>query len=374
MMRMIADGVDILAGLGSLHTLMLGGEALPLVVAQEVKRVLACRLVNMYGPTETTIWSATGEVEGEVISVGRPIANTELYILDCEGDPVPVGTTGELYIGGEGVARGYLHRPELTAERFLPSLFSRELGSRCYRTGDLARYLPDGRVEIVGRNDFQVKIRGYRIELGEIEAALLKHEAVRQAVVIATEDGLGHKRLVAYVTTENNVAQGVSEEEVVTTLRNALQSRLPEYMVPTVFIILDQLPLTPNGKLDRKRLPAPKDSAGQAAVYIAPRNETEQALCEVWQKVFNRDRVGINDNFFSFGGDSILSIRVVTILRSKGIVLDIKDLFQYQTIELLAVQASRHAHFIITRMDNDAFEKRKILSTEGKEIEEGIFL
>ncbi|HLM54863.1 MAG TPA: amino acid adenylation domain-containing protein, partial [Pyrinomonadaceae bacterium] len=256
--------------------------------------------------------------------------------LDPHGVPVPEGTVGEMYVGGGGVARGYLNREGLTAERFVADPF-RE-GGRLYRTGDLARLTAEGELEYVGRADEQVKVRGYRIELGEIEAALAAVEGVEAAVVLAREDEPGQKRLVAYVTLE-----GESGDEVLAGLRAALQSRLPEYMVPAHFVALAGLPLTPNGKVDRRALPAPEAEHAYSAPYVAPRNEAERAICEVWQDVLKFERVGVDDNFFTLGGDSILSIRVVSLLKARGVSVEIKDIFQHQTVAQLARQAGQGA-------------------------------
>src|SRR5262249_31198599 len=240
------------------------------------------RLINEYGPTETVVGSTVYEVEDERkpgdVPVGKPIANTEIYILDPDMDPLPMGVPGELYIGGAGVARGYVNRPSLTAERFVPNPYG-EAGTRLYATGDLARWLRDGNLEYLGRNDQQVKIRGHRIELGEIEAALEEHEAVKQAAVMVREDQPGEKRLVAYV-----VPGGGGGELDVSQMRNYLQARLPEYMVPGALVVMERMPLTAHGKLDRKALPRP-EWRGDEKKYVGPRNGVEEELSRIWSEV-----------------------------------------------------------------------------------------
>lgn len=290
-----------------------GGEALTTELASRI-RERTDRLWNVYGPTETTIWSTVLQLQGgsghstqihELI--GRPIANTLIYLLDAQQQLVPIGVAGELYIGGDGVARGYLNRPELTAERFLPNPFVQEPEARLYKTGDLARYLPDGNIEFLGRNDFQVKIRGFRIELGEIEAKLASHPAVREAMVIAREDVPGEKRLVAYLT-------GVSAEAglFVEELRVHLAVQLPDYMLPTAYVQLESLPLTPNGKLDRNALPAPQGDSYARPAYHPPQGEVEEALARIWMDILKLEQVGRLDHFFELGGHSLLAVQLVT--------------------------------------------------------------
>ena len=340
LMRLIADMPDGLSALRSLKILMLGGEALPLSLAREISSGLRCRLINMYGPTETTIWSATGEFSGDLISVGRPIANTQLYILDPRCEPVPLGVTGELYIAGEGVARGYLGRPDLTAERFVMLPFAGD--QRAYRTGDLARYLPDGRVEILGRNDFQIKIRGFRIELGEIEYQIAALPGIHEAVVTIGESAPGQQRLIAYVTLkkDDRRLEGMTSAAMAGVLRRGLQSRLPEYMVPSVFIALEALPLTPNGKVDRKALPAPEGSGSDSESYVAPATETEIVLSHIWAGLLRADarRISAGANFFDLGGHSLLSVRLITQVRASfGVELRIRDVFESPVLSAMAI-------------------------------------
>jgi amino acid adenylation domain-containing protein len=318
--------------------ILCGGEALPRELAEQL-RDRGSALWNLYGPTETTIWSAVLKVKpGDgPVPIGPPIANTQIYVLDVHLQPVPVGVPGELYIGGAGLARGYLHQPELTAEKFVPHPFSPEPGARLYRTGDLARYRPDGTLEFLGRLDQQVKLRGFRIELGEIEACLCQHPAVREGVVTAREDVPGERRLVAYVVANQAPAPPLSD------LRRFLQATLPDYMVPTAFVFLDTLPLTPNGKVDRRALPAPEGGRPELdATYVAPRSEVEQSIAAVWQELLHIDRVGLHDNFFDLGGHSLLLVQVHSKLR-RVFQTDIAiiDLFQYPTINALTTYLSQ---------------------------------
>ncbi|MFL6284238.1 MAG: AMP-binding enzyme, partial [Pyrinomonadaceae bacterium] len=270
------------------------------------------------------------------VPIGRPIANTRAYVLDARMSPAPVGVPGELYIAGTGLARGYLNRPSLTAERFIPDPFSLEAGARLYRTGDVVRWLADGELEFIGRADNQVKVRGLRIELGEIEAALSSHEAVRDCVVLAREDEPGDKRLVAYVVTAT-VGPVLSAAE----LRAHLKERLPEYMVPSAFVMLEALPLSANGKVDRKALPAP-DSSLVSDIYVAPRDEVEEMIAEVWAEVLRVERVGVEDNFFESGGHSLLAMQVVSHLRQlMGCELPLRLMFEEPTVAGLAAALAR---------------------------------
>jgi amino acid adenylation domain-containing protein len=322
--RMLVDsGWSGRAGLKALC----GGEALSGELARRVTERVGT-LWNVYGPTETTIWSVATRIRStdgrvEPVSIGRPISNTRIYILDAYGRPVPAGVSGEIYIGGAGVGRGYLNRPELTAERFVADTFSAGADARMYRTGDLGRYLADGNIEYLGRNDDQVKIRGFRIELGEIEARLAAHEGVREAVVTAREEATGEKRLVAYYT------QPLEAAELQTAhLRAHLQAVLPEYMVPGAFVRLQELPLTPNGKLDRKALPAPGLLSMVTNDYEAPLEGTEASLARIWGELLGVERVGRNDNFFELGGHSLLAVRLSSqVRRTFGVDLNMAELF-----------------------------------------------
>lgn len=335
MLRMLETTAGGLAALRSLRLLLLGGEPLPQTLARAVKEDLNCRLINMYGPTETTIWSSTEEIagRGESISVGRPIANTQCYVLDplyCR--PAPVGVIGELHIGGDGLARGYVGQPALTAEKFVPDPFSRHSGGRLYRTGDVARYLADGRIDLLGRNDSQVKIRGVRIELGEIESALRDHPRVKEAVVIARENPEGDKHLAAYV-----VPAGSDPPEI-DKLRSFLKIKLPDSMVPSDYLFLNRLPVNANGKLDRQALPAPDKKPSNSSVrYIAPVSELELMVANVWKHVLGLETIGIDDNFFDLGGHSLRMVQVQGLLSTKlGKELPLIKLLEYPTIRSLA--------------------------------------
>ncbi len=293
------------------------------------------RLIHSYGITETTIDSTYFERETQsgnrsgTLPIGRPFPNTQIYILDRNVTPVPVGVAGELYIAGTGLARGYAERPDLTAEKFIPNPFSAEPGARMYKSGDLARYLPDGNIEYLGRIDHQVKIRGFRIELGEIETVLRSVPDVREAVVLAREDSPGEKHLVAYVVVEDK------ENVERSTLRHQLSRLLPEYMVPAQYVFLDQFPLTPNGKLNRKALPAPEMIRGVEA-YVAPRTPTEAQLAQIWADVLQLDKVGVEDNFFTLGGHSLLAITVLERMRQQSLLADVRTLFTAPTVAALA--------------------------------------
>nr|WP_329607421.1 non-ribosomal peptide synthetase [Pseudomonas syringae] len=299
-------------------------------------------ILNFYGSSEaagdSTFYLCDSAVQaGHSLPIGRPIANTRIYLLDAHGQPVPIGVIGEIHIGGAGVARGYLNRPELTAERFLDDPFSAEPAARMYRSGDLGRWLADGNIEYLGRNDDQVKLRGVRIELGEIEAQLRQIADIRDAVVIAQEDTPGEKRLTAYYTMQE-AAQAITAQ----TLRAALQARLPEYMVPAAYVKLSEWPLTPNGKLDRRALPAPGDDAYASRGYEAPVGEIEHALAEIWQALLGLERVGRHDHFFELGGHSLLAVQLVSCLRQRfEVEVALGDLFMHPTICELA--ASCHS-------------------------------
>jgi amino acid adenylation domain-containing protein len=320
-------------------TVLCGGEAL---TSQLVESLFPCcgGLWNLYGPTETTVFSSIQKIKStaEKISIGRPIANTQMYILDPHLQPVSIGVPGELYIGGTGLARGYLDRPDLTAEKFVPSPFSDEPGARLYKTGDLARYLLDGNLEFLGRLDHQIKIRGFRIELGEIEAVLGQHPAVRQAVILARQEKPGDTRLVAYVVPTRDPAPTTSE------LRNFLKTKLPEYMVPSAFVVLEALPLTPNGKVDRNALPHPQ--GGRPALeggFVAPHDAFEQQLTHIWEELLGVKPIGVQDDFFELGGHSLLAVQVFAHIEKRmGIRLPLVTLFERPTIAHLAHSLRRH--------------------------------
>ncbi|MBR1251127.1 non-ribosomal peptide synthase/polyketide synthase [Bradyrhizobium sp. AUGA SZCCT0169] len=302
-----------------------GGEALPPDLSRRLV-AQAGEVWNLYGPTETTVWSARHRLDAQDDRplLGGPIGNTTLHILDSDLNLAPVGVAGELYIGGEGLARGYWQRGALTAERFIPDPFG-PAGARLYRTGDVARWRSDGVIEYIGRSDHQVKIRGFRIELGEIEARLMEQAAVRAAIVVAREVGAG-RQLVAYVSGEASLDGSA--------IKTALSSVLPDYMVPARIMVLDRLPLTPNGKIDRKVLPAPDQLA--TAEHVAPRTATEAALAAIWADLLRQPNIGVTDNFFELGGDSIISLQMVSRARREGVLIEPRDCFQHQTIETLA--------------------------------------
>ncbi|EPK8410348.1 amino acid adenylation domain-containing protein [Serratia marcescens] len=333
----LADG-QAATRCGQVVRVMCSGEALPAtLVAEFYRRLPQAELHNLYGPTEAavdvTAWHCSREAERVSVPIGRPIANTRIYLLDERGQPVPLGAVGELYIGGVQVARGYLHRPELTAERFLSDPFAP--GGRMYRTGDVARYLANGDIEYLGRNDQQVKIRGFRIECGEIEAALATHPAVREAVVDARAVG-DDKRLVAWVVP----AADVAEETLAGALRQHVSAALPDYMVPSAWVVVAALPLSPNGKLDRRALPEPQGAQSQAA-YEAPQGEHETLLAAIWRELLNVERVGRHDNFFELGGHSLLAVRLTNRLQQMEWQLPLQVLFANPTLLALAQQLRR---------------------------------
>jgi amino acid adenylation domain-containing protein len=319
--------------------LVVGGETLTYGIVQDWKNLFPQSvIINHYGPTETTVGACTYLIPAtgipDTIPIGKPIGNARIYILDEEWEPVPVGVAGEIHIGGDGVGRGYLKRPELTAERFVADRFSGEEGTRMYRTGDVGRWRGDGNIEFLGRNDEQVKIRGFRIELGEIEARLSEHEGVQEAVVLAREDMPGDKRLVAYYTSSpvaDTEQEGVGAEQ----LRVHLSATLPEYMVPAAYVRMERMPLTANGKLDRKSLPAPDGLPSRNARSF--RTAEEQILCSLFAEVLNVEDVGVDDNFFESGGHSLSAIRLVTRIRSElGLNISLRTLLEAPTVAGLA--------------------------------------
>ncbi len=319
----------------TLRYLLTGGDvAVPRAIAQVLRDSAPQHLVHCYGPSETTTFATTCELthvaeDARSVPIGKPIANTRIYLLDRHAQPVPRGATGEMYIAGDGVAQGYLNRPELTAERFLQDPFA---GGRMYRTGDLARYLPDGNIEFLGRNDFQVKVRGFRIELGEIEARLAQLPGIRESAVLAREDVPGDKRLVAYVVAEADADLQASD------LRAQLSAVLPDYMVPSALVLLDALPLTANGKLDRRALPAPEITTR----YEAPVGKMETALAATWAEVLGLARVGRNDNFFEIGGHSLLAVRLMTRVElAFGVKFSLSEFLEQPTLTAMAATILR---------------------------------
>jgi thioesterase domain-containing protein/acyl carrier protein len=312
---------------------LIGGEAVSQKLANQLLQRSAS-VWNVYGPTETTIWSTLSKLEvgQSAVSIGRPIGNTDIFILDKLLQPVPIGVVGELYIGGDGLARGYLKRPELTAEKFIAHPLNPDPKARLYRTGDLVRYLPDGNIEFLGRIDHQVKIRGFRIELGEIETVLRQHSGINETVVLAREDTPGDKCVVAYFVPTRGAAPTTAE------LRSFLREKLPEYMLPSIFVTLKSMPLTPNGKVDRRAFPAP-DQAELAltGMFAAPKDIIETRLVQIWDAVLGVRPIGVRDNYFELGGHSLLAVKLMhRIEQAFETILPIATLLQAPTIEQLA--------------------------------------
>ncbi|KOP26731.1 thioester reductase [Hapalosiphon sp. MRB220] len=349
----------------SLRLVIIGGEkALPDKLSTWQQNIgTQVRLVNSYGPTETTVVATVYDLSrqnfNQEIPIGKPIANIKTYILDQFLQPVPIGIPGELYIGGAGLARGYLHQPDLTSEKFIPNPFSDEANSRLYKTGDLVRYQDDGNIEFLGRVDQQVKIRGFRIELGEIEAKLNQHPHVREAVVIVWENELGDNCLIAYVS------PNLEQEVTVTQLRNFLNANLPEYMVPFAFVILESLPLTPNGKVNKKSLPIPEILRPDLDVaYVMPQTEAEKTIATIWQKYLNIEKIGIHDGFFELGGHSFMMVRVHSQLREVFKTdFSILEMFRYTTISSLAEYLTKRKNETLII---NSFNEDKVRITEGK--------
>jgi amino acid adenylation domain-containing protein len=346
-----ADGGEILPR----KTLVLGGEASSWDLVQRIQAAGRCAVINHYGPTETTVGSLTFSANGQggcrdltaTVPVGQPIANTQVYVLDANRRPVPVGVAGELFIAGDGVAQGYLNQPEQTAERFVPDPFAGRADARMYRTGDQARYLPDGNIEFLGRLDQQVKIRGFRVEPAEVESVLGRHPGVRQAVVLARDDKAGGKSLVAYVVPAAGRSAAADE------LRSFLAEQLPHYMVPSAFVALDALPLTANGKIDRQALPDPDQAPSVKTRFTAPRNPVEEALANVWVEVLGVERVGVHDDFFELGGHSLLATQVVSRVRAVlGVDLPLRTIFEAPTVAGLAEAVAELGGAASSDMDN----------------------
>jgi surfactin family lipopeptide synthetase C len=320
----------------SLKTVIVAGESCPKELVKEHRELFPqTHLFNEYGPTEATVWSSVYNCQNHDLNnsvpIGRPIANTQIYLLDSHLQPVPIGVSGEIYIGGFGVAKSYLNRPELTAQKFIPNPFSDEPKARLYKTGDLGRYLPDGNIEFLGRLDQQVKIRGYRIELPEIETVLNQHSAVQEVIVVAQEDIDAHHRLIAYIVPEKE------QVPTVDVLRSFLKNYLPEYMLPSVFVMLKTLPLNPNGKVDRQALPIPdQERPNLEAVFVLPSTPIEVALAEIWSQVLSIEKVGIHDNFLKLGGDSLRSIQVLSRANDRGLNFSLQEFIQHPTIHQLS--------------------------------------
>ena len=347
----VAEDAEALSGVQQLLT---GGEVLSV---NPIKKALAAlpstQIINGYGPTENTTFTCCYCLPKQLpetdssISIGRPISNTQVYLLDAYLQLVPIGVIGELYIGGDGLARGYLNRPELTAEKFIRNPFSNQPNARLYKTGDLARYRADGNIEFIGRIDNQIKLRGFRIELGEVEAVLSQHPQVQEAVVIAREDQPGNKRLVAYFI--SNLEQSITHE-----LRSFLKTKLPDYMVPSAFVQLDTLPLTPNGKIDRRALPQPEIEETVSSTFIPPRNSTEEQLAMIWSSVLGIEQVGIHHNFFELGGHSLLATQVISRIRQVfEMELPLRALFEVPTVAELGERIETVRWVMQPFADND---------------------
>jgi amino acid adenylation domain-containing protein len=334
---------EIPQAFASLKYLLFGGEAVDI---RWIKKILKHgkpkHFIHVYGPTENTTFSSYYEIEALPetaisIPIGRPIHNTKIYILNHLLNPVPIGVIGELYIGGDGLAREYLHRPESTAEHFIPNLYERKLTTHLYKTGDLARYLPGGNIEFLGRIDNQVKVRGFRIELSEIEAVLNQHSAVRETVVIVDESIPEDKHLVAYIVPNQKQIPTPATHSFVSLIRQFLKEKLPQYMIPTAYVLLESLPLTPNGKVDHRALPMPDTLTYHQQDYVAPRSQVEELLVEIWSKVLGKEQVGVHDNFFELGGHSLLATQLISRIRdSFQIDLPVSNLFEAPTVAQLA--------------------------------------
>ena len=311
----------------------------------------------MYGPTETTIWSSTHPIDQPTsrVPIGRPIANTQLYVLDSRGEPVPPGVPGELHIAGEGVVRGYLGQPDLTRERFRPNPFSNDPSSRMYQTGDLVRQSADGLIYFLGRTDHQVKIRGHRIELGEIEAKLSERLEINECVATVREDIPGDPKICVYWTSRAGTSIDASA------IREGLRSRLPDYMIPSHIIQIDRLPLTPNGKVDRKSLPSPSDQAAEAReAYVEPVNELERILVELWQDILGLEKVGTEDNFFDLGGHSLLVVKLHREVKARvDQPIALTDLYRFTTIGSLSQHLSSGGERVELKSETDRAKRRR---------------
>jgi aspartate racemase len=370
---LVDERLDDLRGV---KQLLAGGDVLSVNhVTRFLNEMPGCQLVNGYGPTENTtftcchVMTSTSDV-GATVPIGKPISNTHVYLLDQKLQPVPIGIRGELFAGGDGVARAYLKREELTSERFLADPFNDKPGARMYRTGDLARYRDNGDIEFLGRKDNQVKIRGFRVELGEIEAAIKEHPLATDCAVVVREDQPGEKRLVAYVVP----AKGVSAtSETIKDLRSGLRHRLPDYLVPALFVLLSELPLSSNGKVDRNRLPVPDVHSDLESVYVAPQTEVERAIADIWQATLGIQKVSRNDNFFELGGDSLDATRVHTKLsNSLNRELTITDLFQYPTVRSLAryIGQKSDGETTLNKVRERAHSQKQVLNQRAQALRE----
>ena len=338
--------------LSSLNYILLAGEALPPHLVKKYKKLkLGATLVNIYGPTESTVYSSQYTIDlnndyVDTVPIGKPLPNVRMYILDTMKSMIPIGVVGELYISGDQLAEGYWNRPELTKERFIDNPY--EEGNKLYKTGDLARWLPDGTIEYIGRIDDQVKIRGYRIELGEIETQLQSLDVISQSVVLARENKSGTKHLIAYVLQE----EGFSKDLVITKLKE----KLPFYMVPQIFVELDAFPLTSSGKIDRKSLPSPDIERLTTRKFIAPSDEVEEQLVLIWQELLGIEKVSVNDNFFELGGDSIRAMMLSTLIKKRlDVLIEIKTLFAHPIL-------TDFAKYIKLQMNNKIKESKDYIT------------
>ncbi len=334
MLRLFLEAENV-ESLSSLKRVICSGETLPYALQERFFSRLSCSLFNLYGPTEAAVdvtwWECRRNDERKIVPIGKPISNIQIHILDESKQHVPIGETGELYIGGVGVARGYLNRPELTNERFIPDPFSEKTGAKLYKTGDLCRYLPDGAIEYLGRIDDQVKIRGFRVELGEIEAAILNNKSIRAVTVTVKEDPLtGNSRLIAYVISDDDTL-------LIDELRTKLSISLPEYMVPSHFVKMKSFPLTQSGKVNKRALPEPPALRPNLhQIYVSPVTEKEKSVADLWASHLNLDKVGLHDNFFDLGGNSILATALIEAIgKNFNIPLSVISLFQFPTIAAL---------------------------------------
>jgi len=352
MARMFIADSEVRDSLSSIQALLIGGEAFPGDLAGELAELGPVKITNMYGPTETTIWSSTHSVAetSGIVPIGRPIANTQLYVLDPNMNVVPVGVAGELYIGGDGVARGYFERQELTAECFVENPHVNSPDSRMYRTGDLARYLDDGVLEFLGRVDHQVKVRGHRIELGEIESVLVQHPALKAVVVVAFDEGNGNARLTAYIIPLAGISPSIEE------LKQLAVDKLPEFMVPELFVELSEFPLTPNGKVDRNALPKPEPvKLERKDAQTDPRTPIEETLVQIWGEVLNVNPVGVQDSFFDLGGNSLSTIQICSRIRQElNVDLQLRSIFRSPTVEGVAQEVE---NLILEQVDDASLEE-----------------
>jgi thioester reductase-like protein len=357
--------------LKKLKAIILGGETLPVDLYNELIKYTDAHIYNIYGPAETTVWSTNAEVIGEDITIGKPIANTQIYILDSNNNPLPIGVAGELCIAGDGVGKGYLNRLELTAERFVPNPFATESnrhGNIMYHTGDLARWRADGEIEYLGRIDTQVKIRGLRIELGEIESVMSSMEGIGLTAVADKRDENNRQYLVGYYTSDTDI----DEKE----LRKHLSAKLPKYMIPNYFMHLDTMPMTPSGKIDRKNLPIP-DFTLQTIEYVEPANEIERKLCTLLEELLHMEKFGINNDFFEYGGDSLTAIEYVAKAHTIGIDFALQNVFDYPTVAELAyvIENGNNQHVQYQQSDFDKYSKlfeRNVIDNSYKPVKKSL--